>query len=183
MLHPHKLTKQGSILAVIDVQDKLLHAIYDWPRVLENTLKMITFAQTLAVPAIVTEQYPKGLGPTNADISRLLPGSVVEKTVFSSFGAEKFTAALEKAGADTLVLVGIEAHICVLQTALEALARGYKVHIIADAVGSRSADNKEIGLAKLRQAGAVISTVEIALYEWLERSDTAEFKAVLPLIK
>ena len=183
MLHPHMLTKEGSILVVVDVQDKLLHAIHDWPGVLENTLKMITFARTLAVPAIITEQYPKGLGPTNASIIERLPGRPVEKTVFSSFGAERFAAELEKAGAHTLVLVGIEAHICVLQTALEALARGYKVHVIADAVGSRSTTNKELGLAKLRQAGAVISTVEIALYEWLGRSDTAEFKAVLPLIK
>lgn len=183
MLHPHKLTRDGSILVVVDVQDKLLPAIHDWTAVLENILKMITFARTLAVPVIVTEQYPKGLGPINAGITELLPGSPVEKTVFSSFGAEKFTAELEKSGAHTLVLVGIEAHICVQQTALEALARGYKVHIIADAVGSRAPANKELGLAKLRQAGAVISAVEIALYEWLERSDTAEFKAVLPLIK
>jgi nicotinamidase-related amidase len=183
MLHPHKLTKEGSILVVVDMQDKLLHAIHDWTGVLENTLKMISFARTLAVPAIYTEQYPKGLGPTVASIVELLPALPLEKTVFSCFGADRFVAELERTGAHTLVLVGIEAHICVTQTALEALARGYKVHVVADAVGSRSPVNKELGLAKLRQAGAVISTVEIALYEWLERSDSAEFKAVLPLIK
>lgn len=183
MRHPHLLTQKGSVLVVVDIQDKLLHAIHDWPSVLENALKMITFARSLQVPVIHTEQYPKGLGPTNDSIRELLPGSPVVKTTFSSFGAEGFAAELEKAGADTLVMVGMEAHICVLQTALEALARGYKVHIIAEGVGSRSPANKEFGLAKLRQAGAIISTVEIALYEWLERSDTAEFKAILPLIK
>ena len=183
-MHPHKLNKAGSVLVVVDVQDKLLHAIHDWHTVLDNTCRMVKFADTLGVPVIVTEQYPKGLGPTNVKLAELLPAfAPLEKTVFSCFGAPGFAARLEELGAKTLVIVGIEAHICVQQTALEALDRGLGVHIVADAVGSRALANKEIGLAKIRQGGGVITSVEIALYEWLERSDGAEFKSILPLIK
>lgn len=184
MKHPHKLNKEGSVLVVIDMQDRLLRAINAWEGVLDNTVKMIKFAQTLKVPVVVTEQYPKGLGQTNPQVAELFPGfAPLEKTVFSCFGAEGFEEQLKKLGAKTLVIVGIETHICVQQTALDALARGYDVQIIADAVGSRAPMNKEIGLAKMRQAGCVISAVEIALYEWLERSGSEDFKAVLPLIK
>ncbi len=184
MPHPHKLDKAGSVLVVVDVQDKLLHAIHDWITVLGNTVKMVKFAQTLGVPVIVTEQYPKGLGPTNAGISAFFPAfAPIEKTVFNCFGAPAFAAAVEATGAKQLVLVGTEAHICVQQTALGAIHRGYGVHIVADAVGSRTPANKDLGLAKIRNAGGVISGVEIALYEWLERADGPEFKAVLPLIK
>ncbi len=182
--HPHKLDKAGSVLVVVDVQDKLLPAIHDWPTVLENTVKMVKFAQTLGVPVLVTEQYPKGLGPTNAQVRALFPAfSPLAKTCFSCFDAPAFAAAVETAGARNLVLVGTEAHICVQQTALAALDRGYGVHIVADAVGSRTPANKELGLAKIRHAGGVVSAVEIALYEWLERADGPEFKSVLPLIK
>lgn len=184
MAHPHKLDKEGSVLVVVDVQDKLLHAIHEWPAVLENTVKMVKFAQALGVPVIVTEQYPKGLGPTNAQLAGLFPGfAPLEKTIFSCFGADGFAARLSELNARTLVLVGIEAHICVQQTALAALDEGYGVHVIADAVGSRAPANKELGLAKIMQAGGVVSAVEIALYEWLERAGSPEFKAVLPLIK
>ncbi|MDR3560260.1 MAG: hydrolase [Negativicutes bacterium] len=184
MRHPYHLSKTDSVLIVVDVQDKLLHVIHEWQGILDNTIKMIKFANLLRVPVVVTEQYPKGLGPTNADVAGLLTGVTVrEKTVFSAFKDEGFVADLKNTGAKTLVLLGIEAHICVAQTALEGLARGYNVQIISDAAGSRTPSNKEIGLAKIRQAGGVISSVEIALYEWLERSDGPEFKAILPLIK
>jgi nicotinamidase-related amidase len=184
MAHPHKLNKEGSVLVVVDVQDKLLHAIHEWPSVLENTVKMVKFARTLDVPVIVTEQYPKGLGPTNAKLAELFPTfAPLEKTVFSCYGATGFAKTLAELGAKTLVLVGIEAHICVQQTALAALDEGLSVHVLADAVGSRAPANKELGLAKIMQAGGIISAVEIALYEWLERSDGPEFKSILPLIK
>jgi nicotinamidase-related amidase len=182
--HPHKLNRAGSVLVVVDVQDKLLHAINDWQMVLENTVKMIKFAQALAVPVIVTEQYRKGLGVTNAEVSALFSDlKPLDKTVFSCFGAVGFTDKLAVLQVKTLVLVGIEAHICVGQTALDALDSGYGVHVVSDAVGSRTSVNKELGIAKIRQAGGIASSVEIALYEWLERATSSEFKTVLPLIK
>jgi len=184
MLKPHKMQKQGSALVVVDVQDKLLPAIHDWQEVLANTLKMIQIARILAVPIIVTEQYPKGLGATNSSLSRLFtPFKALEKTSFSCFGANGFEAELTRVEAKTLVLVGIEAHICVQQTALDGLDRGYAVHIISDAVASRLPRNKKLAMSRIRQAGGVISGTEMALYEWLERADGPEFKAVLPLIK
>jgi nicotinamidase-related amidase len=184
MSHQQKLCKQDSALVVVDVQDKLLPAIHQWQEVLDNTLKMILFAQALAVPILVTEQYPKGLGSTNGKITSLLTSyTAVEKTTFSCFGVDSFEAELTRMGAKTLVIVGIETHICVQQTALAALAKGYQVHIIADGVGSRSPQNKTLGLGRIQQAGGIISGVEMAGYEWLERADCPEFKMVLPLIK
>jgi nicotinamidase-related amidase len=183
-LYSNKLLRKESALIVVDVQDKLLSVIDDWRSVLAHTMKMIQYAQVLDVPVIVTEQYPRGLGPTHDAIKELIPGlNAMEKTVFSCFGAVEFEEQLRCLSVKSLVVTGIETHICVNQTTLDGLARGYSVHIIADAVGSRSAFNKEIGLAKMRQAGAIISSSETALYEWLERSDSAEFKAVLPLVK
>ncbi|SDF49349.1 hydrolase [Sporolituus thermophilus] len=184
MVHPFKLNRQDSALIVVDMQDKLLRAIANWETVLDGCIKMVKFAQTLGVPVVVTEQYPRGLGPTNTGISSLFTEfKPYEKTAFSCFGCADFREQLSRLGVKTVVLVGIEAHICVTQTALDALAAGYQVQVIADAVGSRSIDNKQLGLAKMRQAGAVITGVEIALYEWLEDANSPEFKAILPLIK
>lgn len=184
MHHDQKLVKDGSVLVVVDVQDKLLNAIHEWQEVLANTIRMVKYAQCLHVPVLVTEQYPRGLGHTNQALLEVIADKVIlEKTVFSCFGSEDFSKRLEEFGAKTLVITGIETHICVNQTTLDALARGFGVHIIADAVGSRTAFSKEIGLGKMRQAGAVVSSSETALYEWLERSDTKEFKEILPLVK
>jgi len=184
VVHSHKLNRGDSLLVVVDVQDKLLHAIHDWQTVLDNTIRMVKFAQALGVPVMVTEQYPKGLGPTNAQVRELFPDfGAIEKTSFSCFGADGLHDVLLALEVKTLVLVGIEAHICVEQTAIDALARGYNVQIIYDAVGSRSLENKELGINKIRQVGGIISGVEIALYEWLERAGTTEFKNILPLIK
>ncbi|MBP2642809.1 MAG: hydrolase [Firmicutes bacterium] len=184
MRHPHQLVRSDSVLVVVDVQDKLLHAIQDWQEVLANTVKMIKFAQELSVPVLVTEQYPKGLGPTNLSVKELFSDFyAIEKTAFSCLGAENFYDRLLSLEKKSLVLVGIEAHICVLQTALEAMSRGFHVHIISDAVGSRRMGNKLLGLDKIKNAGGIISGVEIALYEWLEYAGSDEFKAVLPLIK
>lgn len=184
MHHDQKLVKDGSVLIVVDVQDKLLNAIHEWQEVLANTIKMVKYAQCLHVPVLVTEQYPRGLGQTSQGLLDVIADkAVLEKNVFSCFGSEEFAKKLDEFGAKTLVITGIETHICVNQTTLDALARGFGVHIIADAVGSRTAFNKGIGLEKMRQAGAVISSSEMALYEWLERSDTKEFKTILPLVK
>lgn len=184
MSKTYKLNKADSVLVVVDVQDRLLTAIHEWPAVFAGVSNMVKYAQILGVPVIVTEQYPRGLGPTNPELVKLFSVfQPIEKTVFSCFGAPGFEEKINEIGAKSIVLVGIEAHICVTQTALDALSRGFNVHVISDAVGSRVLTNKQIGLNKMQQAGAVISASEIALYEWLERSDCKEFKNILPLIK
>lgn len=178
------LKKPGCVLVVVDIQEKLLPAINDFMSVLDRSVKMVTAAQALEVPILFTQQYSRGLGPTHAALTSLVSEfSHLEKTTFNCFGAEGFSESLERLGAKTLVIIGIEAHICVCQTALEALQRGYDVHVVADAVGSRTTANRGIGLERIRQAGGVITGSELTIYEWVERSDSAGFKLILPLLK
>jgi nicotinamidase-related amidase len=178
------LKKEGSVLVVVDVQEKLLPAINDFMSVLDRSVKMVKAAQTLEVPIVFTQQYSKGLGATHAALTGLIPEfAFFEKNVFNCFGAEGFAEQLEKLQAKTLVIIGIEAHICVCQTALEALQRGLGVHIVADAVGSRTPMNKGIGLDRIRQAGGVITGSELTIYEWIERADSDAFRKMLPLLK
>lgn len=178
------LKKEGCVLVVVDIQEKLLPAIHDFTSVLDRSVKMVTAAKALAVPMLFTQQYTKGLGPTHSAITGLLPEfAYFEKTTFNCFGAPGFAEALAKLDAKTLVLIGIETHICVCQTALEALRRGYDVHVVADAIGSRTTANRGIGLDRIRQAGGVITATELTIYEWVERADSAEFKLILPLLK
>jgi hypothetical protein len=139
--------------------------------------KLLQAARILGVPAIVSEQYPKGLGHTAAEVG-LERERPLEKTVFSAVRAEGF----ELEGREQAIVCGIETHVCVSQTVHDLLARGVEVHVPADAVGSRHAIDYERGLERLERAGAVVSTVEAALFELLERAGTPEFKAVQKLI-
>ncbi len=178
------LKKDGCVLVVVDIQEKLLPAINDHVSVLDRSVKMVTAALALDVPIIFTQQYSRGLGPTHFDLTCMMPDySFLEKTTFNCFGAEGFETRLVELKAKTLVLIGIETHICVCQTALEALQRGFNVHVVADAVGSRTSVNRTIGLDRIRQAGGVITATELTIYEWVERSDSPEFKLILPLLK
>ena len=178
------LKKEGCVLVVVDIQEKLLPAIHDFAGVLDRSVKMVKAAQTLKVPIIFTQQYTKGLGPTHEELVKLSKEfRHVEKTTFNCFGEVAFEKALEDLKAETLVIIGIEAHICVCQTALEALRRGFGVHVVSDATGSRTTANKVVGLERIRQAGGVITATELTIYEWVERSDCDEFRQILPLLK
>lgn len=178
------LKKDGCVLVVVDIQEKLLPAIHDFTSVLDRSVKMVTTAQALEVPMLFTQQYSRGLGPTHFAVSGLIPEfTYLEKMTFNCFGVPGFENRLAELGAQTLVMIGIETHICVCQTALEALQRGFDVHVVADAVGSRTPANKTIGLDRIRQAGGIITATELTIYEWVERSDSPEFKLILPLLK
>lgn len=178
------LKKDGCVLVVVDIQEKLLPAIHNFTSVLDRSVKMVTAAQALEVPLLFTQQYSRGLGPTHIALSGLLPEFMhFEKLSFNCFGAPGFEARLKELEARTLVMIGIESHICVCQTALEALQRGFNVHVVSDAVGSRTTANHVIGLERIRQAGGVITATELTIYEWVERSDSPEFKLILPLLK
>lgn len=169
-------------LVVVDLQERLLPAIADRERVIGNAVVLLRLARTLELPVRLTTQYARGLGPTVAEVLAEAPGATpIDKTAFGCFGAQPFLDALRtEPRRDHLLVSGIETHICVAQTVLGALAAGYAVHVAADAVGSRSPENRERALARLERAGAVISTTEMAAYELLGRSDTAAFKAMLP---
>ena len=150
----------------------------------ENLRLLIRFADIMDIPIVLTEHYPKGLGVTVPKIKGVLKEyEPIEKVIFSCFGSEKFKSKLKELGVKRLMLSGIESHICIEQTSLDAVSQGYEVHVIADAISSRTPRNLEIGLEKMRQFGAVISSTEMAMYEIMERADTKEFKEVLKLVK
>ena len=179
-----RLTRDEAVLLVIDEQEKLLPSIFEEDRVRRNTVAVVQAAKILGVPIIVTEQYPKGIGKTAADVKEALGDlEVIEKMTFSTFGEPAFVEALEALGRKTLIAVGIEAPVCVTQSVLDGLRAGYAVHVLADAISSRIEANWQTGLGRMRQAGAILSSTEMALFELLGVAGTPEFKEALKLIK
>jgi len=175
-----RLDPGRAALVVVDVQEGFRTAIPDFDRVAAATATLVRGAETMDVPIIVTEQYPKGLGPTVSEVTDALPAGVepLPKTVFSAASAEGFGLG----GREQAIVCGIETHVCVNQTVLELLDGGTEVHVVADAVGSRSAANRELGLAKAERAGAWLTSVETALFELLGKAGTDRFKAVQRLV-
>lgn len=183
-----KLSARRSQLLVVDAQARLLPALEGMNLLPAAIATLLAAAGALSVPVTVSEQYVKGLGPTVSDVAAALPtgSATFEKISFSCFGEAAWAAHVEAgriAGRDLLVICGAETHVCVLQTALDALSRGYRVALVADAMASRSGANREIGLRRAERAGADIVSVEMVLFEWLERAGTAQFKALSRLIK
>ena len=180
------LERKSAALLLIDLQAKLLPAIFESDRLIRNCRLLSHFAQLLRLPTVLTTQYAKGLGSVVPEISSTLPEvQPFDKTSFGCFGDQEFQRHVRNLAphANTLLVAGIETHICVTQTVLGAIEAGYLVHVAADATSSRTAENWQIGLKRMERAGAVISSTEMMVYELLGRSDTPEFKAILPLIK
>lgn len=176
--------KEHTALLVIDVQERLMPVIHEQPLIFENINKLIRGAEVLDLETITTEQYPKGLGNTCKEI--VLPSEnpiVIEKMSFSCMLNEDVSEQLKLTNVKDIVICGVEAHICVLKTALDALQQGYRVHVVADAVSSRTLQNKQLALERMRQAGAYIVSVEMILFMLLEKAGTDEFKAISKLIK
>ncbi len=173
-------------LIVVDIQEKLLPPIFNKDTMVKNAQLLIRLAKILSIPAMVTTQYSKGLGGTVTEIAWSL-GEIrtIDKLEFGCFGSDQFRSGLKMlpGNPNTLLLCGMETHICVTQTALGALNEGYVVHVASDAVGSRSEWNWKIGLDRMRAAGAVISSTEMMMYELLRCSGTQQFKELLPYIK
>ena len=173
-------------LIVVDMQEKLLPPIWEKDRLLKNVQLLIRLAGILKIPALVTTQYAKGLGPTVAGVADLLPNTPsIDKLMFSCFGSDAFCSMLKRLPGPrtTVLLCGMEAHICVMQTALGALREGYLVHVAADAVSSRTELNWKIGLDRMRAAGSILSSAEMMLYELMRSSGTPAFKELLPFLK
>ncbi len=173
-------------LLVIDIQEKLLPPIFQKEQLVRNSQLLIRLAGVLNIPAVLTAQYPKGLGNTVPEVAALLPETqVIEKLAFSCFSSDAFCATLKRLPGNrtTVLLCGMESHICVAQTALAALREGYLVHVASDAVSSRSEWNWKVGLERMRAAGAVISSTEMIIYEALRSSGTSAFKDMLQHLK
>jgi nicotinamidase-related amidase len=170
------LSRERAALVLIDVQQGF-SSYETFEQVAASCGKLLAAARILELPRIISEQYPKGLGPTVEAVG-LEQEQPLEKTVFSAVRADGFSLQ----GRDQAIVCGIEAHVCVSQTALDLLDRGVQVHIPADAVGSRHRIDYDRGLERLERAGAIVSTVEAALFELLERAGTPEFKAIQKLV-
>ena len=178
------LVRDDVILIVIDLQDGLLPKISGAEGVVESAIKLIRFARTLDLPVMWTEQYPKGLGVTNEEVAKELEGlTPLEKVSFGCFGGPGFSEAVAATGRRQILVTGIEAHVCVMQTVLVGLSMGYEVYVARDAVGSRYPGDYEAGLARMRAHGAEIVTTDMAMFEILRAAGTPEFKKVLPLLK
>ena len=178
------LSARGSLLLIVDAQAGLARAVEDAARCLHRTRLLLTTARELRVPAVVSEQYPEGLGPTDPRLlDQLTDAVVLAKRAFSCWREPVLRAALETAGRRQIVVTGMEAHVCVQQTALDLAAAGFSTHVCADAVASRRAEDRNLGLERLRDHGVDIVTAESVVFEWLERSDIPAFKALAPHIK
>jgi nicotinamidase-related amidase len=179
-----RLTRANAGLVVVDVQERLLPAIFEQQRVIQNTLRLIQGAGVLQVPIFATEQYRRGLGPTVPEVAAAIPGfAPMEKLAFSACGAAGFIPALKTRNVSEAILCGIEAHVCVSQTCLDLLEEGFRVFVVADAVSSRTPENYRFGLDRMRAAGAVIVSTEMVLFELLEQAGTEAFKQILSLVK
>ena len=180
------LEAEQCALVVIDIQQKLLPPIFQNEQLVRNSQLLIRAAGILKIPAIMSTQYAKGLGGTVPEIAALLPETeAIDKTLFSCFGSDVFCSLLKRLPGQrtTLLLCGMESHICVTQTALGALRDGYLVHVASDAVSSRTEWNWKIGLERMRAAGAIISSTEMMIYELMRSSSSAAFKELLPHLK
>lgn len=179
--------REATSLVVVDVQESLARAmpVDTFQRVTRNLVLLATAARTLGLPVLVTEQYPKGLGRTIAPLAEALAGGAepIEKVDFACTAVPAFRQALAATGRPTVVLTGMEAHVCVMQTALGLLEAGYNVHVPADAVVSRTAANRQVGLDLMARAGAVVTSAETVVFQLLGRAGTPEFKALAPLLK
>ena len=181
-----QIKREQCALIVIDIQEKLLPPIFEKERLLRNSQLLIRLAGILKMPTLLSTQYSKGLGNTVPEVACLLPdNSPIEKQMFSFFGSDVFCSALKRlpGNRNTMVLCGMESHICVAQTALAALREGYLVHVASDAVSSRTEWNWKVGLDRMRAAGAVISSAEMVIYEALRSSGTSAFKDMLQYLK
>lgn len=179
-----RLTSDDTVLLVVDLQEKLLPIIHDHAAVTARAVALIEGCRALGVPPVLTEQYPKGLGSTVQPVVEALAGQAdpIEKLKFSACVAE-VRQRIAAMGRRTVLVCGIETHVCVMQTALDLAAEGYMVAVAADAIGSRSPADHDLAINRMGQSGIVIASVEMALMEMVREAGTERFKSLLPVIK
>ena len=178
------LSQEDSVLMIIDMQGNLYESMQDKEFLLENVRKLVRGMQVFGIPVIVTEQIPEKLGPTIEPVASLLPDARrIPKSDFSCCGDEKIMKALKAAERQQVLLCGIETHVCVYQTAVDLLGFGYDVHLVADAVSSRTVLNREIGIEKMRDEGARLASTEMVLFELIRSADDPKFKDIFRIVK
>ena len=178
------LNLDNTVLVIVDLQGKLAHLMYDKESLFENIRKIIKGAQILNIPILLAEQNPDGLGPTVPEVSRVLINpEPISKFSFSCWGSDRFVKEMEALSPENVLIAGIETHVCVYQTSRDLIRAGYAIEVIADAVSSRTNENKIVGLEKIRRTGAGITSVETALFELLGKAAGEEFKEILAIVK
>ncbi len=180
---PELMSPDDTLVLVVDVQQKLISLVPGHQRLVWNIRRLLDGAKALGVPALVTEQYPQGLGGTVAELAERLPTPVPSKLSFSCAGCVPAMEALARSGAHRVLLVGIETHVCVQQTALDLIAAGYRVYLAVDAVGARYAVDHDTALRRLEISGATLTTTEAALFEWCREAGAPQFKEVSRLVR
>jgi nicotinamidase-related amidase len=178
------LSQDDTALVIVDVQGKLAQLMDDRETLFANLQRMARSARVLGLPILWAEQIPEKLGPTIPELAALLEGfSPISKTSFSCAGSGEFLALLDACGRRQLLLTGIEAHICVYNTAADLLARGYEVQVVEDAVGARTATNKAVGVHRMRELGAALTSTEMALFEMMETAEHPCFREIQAIVK
>ena len=178
------LSKDNAVFLIIDVQEKITEVMGNKQELLDKLNRLIRGMQILDVPTLITEQYPKGLGPTIDMITTLLPNiSATEKRVFSCCGDPNFMERLDATGRGNVIVAGIETHVCVYQTVTQLLEANYQVEVVADAVDSRNSFDKEVALQKMQARGAELTTVEMVLFELQRVAKGDQFKQISQVIK
>lgn len=172
-------------LLIIDIQDRVVRVVQHPKRVVFNSIKLIEGFKILTRPVWLTEQYPKGLGPTNAEVLAALPPNLIprEKIRFSCCGDAELLVELRTNGVRQIIVTGVESHVCVFQSAMDLLANDFQVFVVRDAVSSRRRMDWQTAMKRLQRAGAIITTTEAVLFEMLEAAGSAEFKAISRLVK
>jgi nicotinamidase-related amidase len=190
-VHPDLIDRDQLVLVVIDIQERLAAAMPDLDRVLARVPQLVQLAGLVDFPVVVTRQYPRGLGGSEQVIVDALDAAEtagvavthVDKTAFCACGEPAFLSALESVGREQVVIVGMETHICVVQTALDLVGRGYRVQVVADACCSRDPESHVVALDRMRAAGVVVTVTESVMYEAVGVAATDEFRALLEIVK
>ena len=179
-----RIKKELSVGLVIDIQEKLFPHMDQKEELLRRTAILLEGFKVLQIPMVITEQYPKGLGPTLEPISLVLDNaSVLEKISFSCCGEAAFSDKLKSLGRSTVIICGIEAHVCVLQTVVDLVEQAYEVMVVEDCISSRNPTDLRVAVERMRSEGAVITTCESVLFELARMAGTEEFKAISRLVK
>jgi len=178
------LDAERSVLLVVDVQEKLFRVAFKREKLVDNLQRLIKGIQVLEVPVLLTEQYPQGLGPTIKEITLLLTNiKPIPKTSFSCCGDGAFLKELEKLDRRQVLISGIESHVCVYQTAADLICSGYEVHVVSDAISSRTEENREIGLKMMGRLGVNLTSTEAVLFELLKVAGGDKFKAISQIVR
>jgi nicotinamidase-related amidase len=184
MRHPNLLRKENTLLVIVDIQTKLLNVMFEKERLISSCSKLIQAGKLLGIPMVMTEQYPEGMGPTDPKILELIHDTnVIKKMSFSCCGVEDFNQRITGMGKKKIVIIGIEAHVCILQTVHDLLQQDYSVYVPYDAVSSRKEGDYRNALGRMRQAGAIIGSVESAIFELMETAGTPIFRLISKIIK